>query len=258
MQCSRWGFTARMEGGIISLRVILRDLFQPKQFSRCWWVSGEPKQAAESPHTDLTVRGVTRCCGKPSSAFPVPCKCLSLPGNAHREALRAGPPGQAFPEGAEIQGLPGRLLALHASSVVAWPAHSTALLPTSQPHGGLSPAPSVRPGCRSILLLGWESLPSAQGLERPRALPFARNTPTARLFTPREVHLTWGTGTGMEPSCPRGEGFPRSVPLSSLSVCPAFQTAAFVFSSSATQTRAPCPFHSDFGDFQSFLLFSVS
>lgn len=144
MQCSRWGFTARMEGGIISLRVILRDLFQPKQFSRCWWVSGEPKQAAESPHTDLTVRGVTRCCGKPSSAFPVPCKCLSLPGNAHREALRAGPPGQAFPEGAEIQGLPGRLLALHASSVVAWPAHSTALLPTSQPHGRLSPAPAGR------------------------------------------------------------------------------------------------------------------
>lgn len=133
-----------MEGGIISLRVILRDLFQPKQLSRCWWVSGEPKQAAESPHTDLTVRGVTRHCGKPSSAFPVPCKCLSLPGNAHREALRAGPPGQAFPEGAEIQGLPGRLLALHASSVVAWPAHSTALLPTSQPHGGLSPAPAGR------------------------------------------------------------------------------------------------------------------
>lgn len=243
-----------MEGGIISLRVILRDLFQPKQFSRCWWVSGEPKQAAESPHTDLTVRGVTRCCGKPSSAFPVPCKCLSLPGNAHREALRAGPPGQAFPEGAEIQGLPGRLLALHASSVVAWPAHSTALLPTSQPHGGLSPTPAGRGADPFCCWAG-----RAQGLEGPRALPFARNTPTARLFTPWEVHLTWGTGTGMEPSCPRGEGFPRrSVPLSSLSVCPAFQTAAFVFSSSATQTRAPCPFHSDFGGFQSFLLFSVS
>lgn len=133
-----------MEGGIISLRVILRDLFQPKQLSRCWWVSGEPKQAAESPHTDLTVRGVTRHCGKPSSAFPAPCKCLSPPGNAHREALRAGPPGQAFPEGAEIQGSSGRLLALHASSVVARPAHSTALLATSQPHGGLSPAPAGR------------------------------------------------------------------------------------------------------------------
>lgn len=133
-----------MEGGIISLRVILRDLFQPKQLSRCWWVSGEPKQAAESPHTDLTVRGVTRHCGKPSSAFPALCKCLSPPGNAHREALRTGPPGQAFPEGAEIQGLPGRLLAVNASSVVAQPAHSTALLPTSQPHGGLSPAPAGR------------------------------------------------------------------------------------------------------------------
>lgn len=248
-----------MEGGIISLRVILRDLFQPKQFSRCWWVSGEPKQAAESPHMDLTVRGVTRCCGKPSSAFPVPCKCLSPPGNAHREALRAGPPGQAFPEGAEIQGLPGRLLALHASSVVAWPAHSTALLPTSQPHGGLSPAPAGR-GADPFCCWAGRACPQHKAWKDPGPCPSHGIHPQQGCSPPGKSISPGALAQGWSLPAPEERGF-HVLCLSArspLSVCPAFQAAAFVFSSSATQTRAPCPFHSDFGDFQSFLLFSVS